>query len=87
MNHHGGSSHVADLVESERSRVRGRVAMRERMHGDHGPASLVEAERSHVRGRAAMCERMHGDHGPLYALMKARVDVGDDHESMHVEDA
>ena len=28
---------------------------------------------------------MHGDHGPLCALMKAHVDVGDDHGSMHVE--
>ena len=59
--------------------------MRERMHGDHGPAILVEAERSRVRGRVAMCERMHGDHGPLCAWMKAPVDVDDDHESMHVE--
>ena len=82
------------LVEAERSRVRWRAAMRERMHGDHGPAILVEAEWSCVRWRAAMCERMHGDHGPLCALMKAHVDVGDDqglnygdgdHELMHVE--
>ena len=41
---HGRSYHVAVLVESERSHVRGRAAMRERMHGYHGPASLVEAE-------------------------------------------
>ena len=71
---------MAVLVESERSRVRWRAAMRERMHGDHGPAILVEAERSRVRGRAAMCERMHGDHGPLCAWMKAHVDVGDNQE-------
>ena len=54
--------------------------MRERMHGDDGPAILFEAERSRVRGRAAMRERMHGDHGPLFSLLHLHVDVDDDHE-------
>ena len=83
---HGRSSHVAVLVEAKWSRVRWRAMMRERMHGDDGPAILVEAKRSLVRWRAAMCERMHGDHGPLCALMKAHVDDDDDPSRMYVGD-
>ena len=46
MYHHGGSSYVAVLVEAERIHVRWRAAMRERMHGDHGP--LCALMKAHV---------------------------------------
>ena len=39
---------MAVLVESERSRVRGGAAMRERMHGDHGPLCALKKAHVHV---------------------------------------